>query len=156
MAKTKRRAPVVGLHLFEVKDGDYRHFGLTPVTIGRTAYEIGELDRLGNAAAEVSPNKIRNVSCRYDWDTINGLDLDGLRIWSQGHKGEPRLYGWETEYHDVFSVDRPRATRMAKTLNTIQKRMEKLADTVGNPKTFGQYVAHVEKWAEENRQKETV
>lgn len=155
MAKTTKSAAVIGLHLVKTEDrgfghGNYTHFALYPVVIGRTPYELRELDNLGNQAAEVPAGRIRNISCSYDSDLVNGLDLDSLRIWSQGGgyantADNARLYGWEIGYHDVYSVDRYRANRMAKTMNAIDKRMEKDREKHGRPKTFGQYVASVAK-----------
>jgi hypothetical protein len=133
-----------------LRRGGYFHVGLHPVILGRDAYELRQLD-LGRETNDVQPDTIRNISWRYESDVINGLDLDGFRIWSQGdtqstlrHDGE-RLYGWEYAYTNVHAVDTAKAKRMAKTLTTIERRMDKLRETQGRPKTFGQFVAHVAK-----------
>ena len=146
MARTQKSSAVIGLHLQKVVDGDYVHFNLHPVTIGRTPDELQALDR-GEGAGSVHNDKVRNISCTYGWDTINGLDLSGLQISSQGGgcSTDTRLYGFEVEYRNVFSIDTAKAERIAKTLTTIRKRMEKLSDKVGRPKTFGQFVGHVAK-----------
>jgi hypothetical protein len=120
------------------------------VIVGRTPYELRQLDLGHGASDDVVFNTVRNVSCRYESDTINGLDLDGFRIWSQGDRDSAQrlhepLYGWSYEYHNVYSINNDKVHRMAKTLKTIEKRMDKLRDTQGRPKTFGQFVAHVAK-----------
>lgn len=150
--KTRKTSARVGLHVVVKNDGAYFHVGLYPVLIGLSPYEMAQIDAGRDIGKPSSYDRVRNISCRYESDTVNGLDFDGLRIWSQGDERsandgsrEP-LYGWQVAYSDMFgTVDKDKAVRMARTLTAIDKRIEKLRETQGRPKTFGQYVAHVAK-----------
>ena len=97
-----------------------------------------DLDRLRN----VPGDRVRNVST---YDRVNGLHLNDFACTSQGNDAdEPRrLYGFEIEYRNVFTVDRREAERMAKTLRTIDARMDKVIERFGRPTTFGAYLLRV-------------
>lgn len=75
---------------------------------------------------------------------------DGLRVVSQGTNAEydgstdkRHLYGFELEYREPFSVDARKASAMAKTLRTLERKLRALAEKQGRPTTFGQYVGQV-------------
>jgi hypothetical protein len=82
-----------------------------------------------------------------------GTLWSGLRLRCQGDEqsraraGEGQrdtpVYGYSCEYHDVYSVDRRMAIRMAKTLTDLDRKLDKLTDQRGYARTYGEYVGRV-------------
>ncbi|MDE2020281.1 MAG: hypothetical protein KGJ13_08105 [Patescibacteria group bacterium] len=72
-------------------------------------------------------------------------DLNGLRIYSQSSSRDNprRLYGWEAEYHNVYSIPLGTAERMAKTLRAIENGLKKSREQDGIPTSFGHYCARI-------------
>jgi hypothetical protein len=56
---------------------------------------------------------------------------------------ESGVYGYECEYHDLHSVDRRAAVRMAKTLTTLEAKLSKLQEQRGYVRTYGEYCGRV-------------
>jgi len=138
----------LGLYVNEIRDrkyGDYYHVTANIVTIGLTAYERREIDSSETYRPKTTHDTIRNVNDHDDRADYNGLHLYDLQVQSQGCSDDEtrHLYGFETEYRNVFSVDTRRAIAMAKTLQTIDKRQEKLNEQYGRPATFGAYLARI-------------
>jgi len=85
-----------------------------------------------------------------DDDYSDGLLWSGLRASCQGdarsrqradeNAGESGpVYGFGTEYHDVFRLDLRRVRRMQKTLEKVEKGLEKLREARGYVRSFGEY-----------------
>jgi len=141
-SKTTKNPVRLGLYVTEKRDGDYYHVRATVVTIGLNRWEMRSIDEgRSDYARTVSPSKIRNAGD----ELYDGLWLDGLQVNSQGNnRDEPRnLYGFDVTYRDVFSIDRRRAEHMAKTLATVEKRMDRVYAQFGSAATIGAYVARV-------------
>jgi len=107
-------------------------------------------DASGYAHVRLSPFRIEDGRPRYfvvacGENIVSGLDLAGLMISCQidKHAGDSPSYAWCVEYRDIFSVDMPRAQSMAKTLAAIERRMSKMYDLEGSPKSYGQFVNRV-------------
>lgn len=91
---------------------------------------------------------VRNISWDYlrdDNATLGGLH--NLRISCQGNveQRDRGVYAWETEYYEASYIDLPRVRAMAKTLETIDRGMKRMAKEWGDPSTYGQYVLRVAK-----------
>lgn len=131
----------VGLLVTTKQEQGYFHVSAYPVTIGPNAWE--QRSRIDGSFAypDIHSRTIRNASD----DLVNGLDLNNLLAYSQGHDeaADRKLYGWEVRYHNVYTVDLRKAERMTKTLRTVEKRMEKLTASYGHPATYGAYLARV-------------
>jgi hypothetical protein len=137
----KKPTVKIGLAVAERREHGFYHAIARPVVIGPTLWEMRYADQQKephNGPAD----RIRGFSSD---DEGTGLYLEHLIVSSQGEETaqERRLYGFELEYREVFSVTAHRAERMAKTLDTITRRMQKTAQTFGAPTTFGTYLARV-------------
>jgi len=92
-------------------------------------------------------NSIRNPRGEYD----EVYDFKDLMVTSLGENTtlngdpnpEPRLYGWEVRYEDVYSVDHRRAKKMAKTLDMVQRKLDKLKETRGYPQSYAEFLGRV-------------
>jgi len=69
-------------------------------------------------------------------------DEDSRRRAVTGERDAP-VYGFECEYHDVFSINRRDAVRMAKTLTQLEAKLSKLDEKRGRVHTYGEYVGRV-------------
>lgn len=140
--RSKRTLAVLGIYLTEVRDGGYYHVRGSAVWIGATPHEMREIDQ-GREVGTIPYDRIRNV--REMEAAVPGMDLSDLYIGSQGcdEDSPRRLYGWEIHYRDVHSIDRRRAERMARTLKSIEARMERTNAKYGRATTFGGYVLRV-------------
>jgi hypothetical protein len=87
-----------------------------------------------------------------DSEDYNGLCLYGLEVGSQGNERQgysgtpnpdPKLYGFDVLYRDVYSIDTRMAGRMAKTLKRVDAKLAKLYDERGYTTSFGEYVTRV-------------
>lgn len=94
-----------------------------------------EISVLENDGTPDNP-KWRNVTELSDTPGYYDLVCIG---YAKGREPEG-AYGWEIEYHNVYSVDIRRSKQMFKTLTAVAKTMEKMRNQEGNPQTFGQYV----------------
>ena len=78
----------------------------------------------------------------------DGPLYSGIQISCQGDERsalrdrEP-VYGFSLEYRDLYSCDLRKVRRMAKTLDTIDKALTKIADTRGYVQNFGDYVGRI-------------
>lgn len=54
-------------------------------------------------------------------------------------------YGFKVSYHEPFRVDIRNCEKMVKTLRKIEKKINKLNDEFGEPRTFGEYVSRFAK-----------
>lgn len=52
-------------------------------------------------------------------------------------------YAWEVEYAQPYKVGLLEAEKMTQTLRRIEKGLRRIADKLGEPRTFGEYVARV-------------
>lgn len=144
--KTTKSSATIGLLVQTVKQDGYFHVYGYPVTIGMTQSEMRHLDDGVELSAhkEVKPDTVRNCSGSYG-ESQNGLKLDSLQASSQGSETSSdntrSLYAWSIEYH-CSHVDLERVKGMAKTLDTVSKRMVKTAATYGRPQTYGQFLLH--------------
>lgn len=88
-------------------------------------------------------DRIRYVGDWCDRAALGGLDLEGLRITSQGNdfpsNGQRELYAWEVEYCEVYRVSARRIRQMCQTLVAIERRMDKLEERYGRPASFGAF-----------------
>jgi len=57
--------------------------------------------------------------------------------------GREQVYGFDFEYHDVYSVDLRKAERMAKTLKAVSVKLDKINETRGYVQSFGEYVGRI-------------
>jgi hypothetical protein len=87
-----------------------------------------------------------------DDDYSDGLKWSGLRVSCQGDeqsqtragRGESgSVYGFSTEYHDCWKLDLRTVRRMAKTLETIDRKMDKLQEARGYVASYGEYLGRV-------------
>jgi hypothetical protein len=69
------------------------------------------------------------------------LELGNLaaRCQIDGSSGS-ESYGWSVEYRNLYSVRLEDAARILKTLQTIDRRMDKMTEREGQPRSFGQFV----------------
>lgn len=145
MAKAKKTSATLGLYIApEHKDGWY-HLRAYVVFIGRKPSEMADIDNGQAVDPDVNSDTIRNMG-GYGADSApNGLYLDDLYVNSQGNDDDAtrHLYGWEVEYRNVYTVDARKARQMADTLETINKRMDKLETKYGRPATIGAYLLRV-------------
>lgn len=131
----------IGLYVGTKPERDYFEIFAYPVTIGRNAYERRSIDSGGTVDNDITHLSIRNPRD----EAINGLRLDNLHISAIGSQSDDprRLFGFDVRYKDVYTLDRRNAPAFAKTLTTIDKRLDKLTDKFGNASTFGAYLARV-------------
>lgn len=83
----------------------------------------------------------------------DGLLWSGLRVSCQGDArsqlralgaGEQGpVYGWDTEYRDVFSVDLRKVRRMQRTLEKVERGLSKLREKRGSARSYGEYLGRV-------------
>ena len=87
-----------------------------------------------------------------DDDYSDGLLYSGLRLSCQGEDasrtearrtGREAVYGYATEYREVFSIDRRKARRMSKTLELLERGLDKRSDQRGYVKSYGEYCGRV-------------
>jgi hypothetical protein len=83
-------------------------------------------------------------------DDYNGPLYSNLELRCQGDSDSrqrpadrEQVYGFSCEYRDLWSVDARKAERMYKTLKTIATKLEKLVETRGYTKTFGEYCGRI-------------
>lgn len=147
---SRRRRPAslatLGLFIETKQEQGFYHVTAHPVWIGLTPDERADIDAgRYQSRPDVHCDTIRNASTRYTlWQ--GGLHLDHLRVTSQGNDSDGarrRLYGWEVEYRDVYTVDRREAARMHKTLTAVERKLDALNDRYGRPATFGAYLLRV-------------
>jgi hypothetical protein len=135
--RTNKPTQALYLHIMEERspgwgDGPYFHIRLRVCT---QKYENGQYVVYG-----------------VDDDYDNGILYSNLRISCQGdeksrlrehigHNGA--VYGWDVLYHDVYTVDARKATRMSKTLALIERKLRQLADRRGYAGNFGDYCGRV-------------
>lgn len=109
---------------------------IRPVTIG---------DHPSSYTDTIDPTRVTNPNDRTDY---NGLMLQDFVITtyvSDEADGTRRTWGWSKGYRSPYSVDTRDAERMAKTLKTIDRRMEAQRATDGYPDNFIAYVRHIAK-----------
>jgi hypothetical protein len=74
----------------------------------------------------------------------DGYLWSGLRSSCQGDESSMKrdrepVYGFDVEYHDVWSIDVRKCRRMIKTLERINKGLHKLAEQRGAVGSYGEY-----------------
>lgn len=87
-------------------------------------------------------------SCGFWYVRPNGLYLRDFCVHSQGDnrskdRPEGPLYSWQIRYSRVHSVDLNEAEAMAKTLRTIQRKLDALKAKLGREASFGAFVVRV-------------
>ena len=144
-----KTSATIGLYIEQTKDNGYISFRASAVWVGLRPSEMKRIDDNDDIASiNVRGDRIRNVGGWYDGDgLINGIYLRNLTVNSQGNddrtSADRGLYAFEVDYRNVFSVNRADAEKMALSLSKIEKRMQALYDTYGNPATFGAYLLRV-------------
>lgn len=114
----------LALKIVETLDNGYYHIHAHVVTVPPSGETVGYID---------------------SYDTVGKLWMQGLTVKSQGNQSDTdkRLYGFDVVYRNMYEVDTREAGRIAHTLQTIQKRMDRLSDKFGRPTTFGQFMGRV-------------
>ena len=76
-----------------------------------------------------------------------GVLWTGLQVSCQGDRDSQRrtpdrevVYGFDCEYRDVFGIDLNKARRMCKTLELLNRKLEKLKAARGYVKSYGEYL----------------
>jgi hypothetical protein len=70
--------------------------------------------------------------------------LADLRIVAQADSSDPtKVYGWEVEYHGIYSLRLRDAEAKVKLLRKVNRGLEKLQSQYGYPESFAAYVARV-------------
>lgn len=96
----------------------------------------------------------RELGCQVpegvDDDYRAGFLYSGLRLRAQGDEHsrldterQGPVYGFDVTYEDVHRVDRFKAQRMAKTLDTIAGRLGKLNERRGYARSWGEHVGRL-------------
>lgn len=91
-------------------------------------------------------NRVCNFSSNYADTQGGGYDFDDLVIRAQYDRQDKNgwgLYGWGVEYRTVHYVGLEHARQMVKTLNRVEKGLERLEKKWGPPQSFSQYVIRV-------------
>lgn len=93
----------------------------------------------------IEDGKIRNIT----WDSYldRGRELADLRVeaWMDTDNLDQADFYWgypPVEYREVYSIDAQRAESMAKTLRSINRKIEALNDKWGRPTDFAGYVSY--------------
>jgi hypothetical protein len=147
MKKNRPTFDRIGLYVNVVKDtgfqGSYTHFRAHAITIGRNEYERRRIDE--GASVEIAWDGIRNAPDEWITTPAGRLYLHDLTVEATGSDAynDRELYGFSVHYRQPFAVELNHAERMAHTLRTIARRMDKQNRTLGHPLSFGQYVARV-------------
>lgn len=114
-------------------------------TLGMLIAAVTEYDSFSVRARPVwieGEEGIRGISDS-DYVDTRPLDLASIETRIYGHEDKTgrRVYDfWHMEYRDVYSVDLDRARKMAATLATIERRLERLNNRFGPPESFASYV----------------
>jgi hypothetical protein len=79
-----------------------------------------------------------------------GVLWTGLRVSCQGDATSQRreadrepVYGFDCDYADVYRVDLPKARRMLKTLEQMDRKLATLREARGYVKTYGEYCGRI-------------
>lgn len=127
---TKETKPDLYLAVTEKRDGEYFHLYARVVS---QKYESPEWYPYG-----------------VDDDYSDGLLYSGLQTRCQGDArsqtaadGREPVYGFTTEYREPYSVDLRRAKRMVKTLDLVNRKLDKFSETRGYVKTYGDYLGRI-------------
>ena len=97
----------------------------------------GDVFHIGARPVQIEDGHVRHIiDASYDPDPLADLVIS-----AQGGltDAEP-TYGWSVEYHQAFRVNAERAKTMARTLDRVSRRMERLTVELGYPETFASYV----------------
>lgn len=88
----------------------------------------------------------QHVPSPVDDEYGDGHLYSGLRLEAQGDSDSQRrtderepVYGWSLEYHDPYRCDRRKVQRMSKTMEALHKRLARLQEQRGYPRTFPEY-----------------
>lgn len=142
----KKTAARLGLFIQPERNGGFFHIHCYPVWIGPTPYELARID--AGDSLSVPSDRIRNISSYSDEGTYNGVWLADFNVSCQGNdhpfKGEERrLYAFGVIYK-VSRIETARdATRIASSLTTIEKRLEKMHQVEGHVESYAQYANRV-------------
>jgi hypothetical protein len=136
---TKQIPTRYGLKFSQEHSGGYAHFRFHVVTIGPTAYERRYRDNDPDYRL-VASDEVRGCGSWEDEAKFNGLWINSQ---ANGDNRES-LYGWGVEYRDTYTtLDLRACERMAKTLRTIERKLEALSAKYGRPDSFPAFVARV-------------
>jgi hypothetical protein len=82
-----------------------------------------------------------------DDDYSGGLLYSGIRVRCHGDSNSQLLadpvYGFDAVYHDLWMIDLPRARRVLKTLEKLDRGLDRLREARGYARTFGEYLGRV-------------
>jgi len=92
----------------------------------------------------------RRLPYGLDDDYSDGLKYSDLRTSCQGSEDSQRrtgeqepVYGFAVEYRECYRLDLRTVKRMAKTLERIDKGLEKLSEARGYVRSYGEYAGRV-------------
>lgn len=127
------------LRVTETREGGYFHLR---ATVCVQHYEAGGATSGGSW-----------VPWGCDDDYSDGLKWSGLRVSCQGDERSQRraaeagengpVYGFDTEYHDVWRLDLRTVRRMEKTLARVEKKLAALQEARGYVRSYGEYLGRV-------------
>lgn len=139
---TKPSAIKVGIWIDTERSYGYFHVIGKPCIIGPTQFDLEAIDR-----GETRHVDAERVTFFDSYDRPDGLRLDHLRFTSQGTDDDTNrfLYAWHIEYRDITLRYVQDAEAHARTLKTIDRKLEKLANEYGRPTTFGQHLLRIAK-----------
>ena len=98
----------------------------------------------GNVRANVvrlEEGKVRNP--RHSWDDKPAEFYEDLWVTCQISPDHENSYGWRISYRDMYCVELTTAEKMVKTLKTIDRKHSALVNKIGEPTTYGGYVAYI-------------
>lgn len=144
MSKTTTKTTLALYVTTEHKDRYFRPI-CYPVILGPDAYERAHAAESDDYRT-MPVDRVRNASDRHTRDL--GLYLQDFRITALGSDddaaaGRAEIFGLEYLYHQPYSVKTADAVAMARTLQTIDRRMGKVHDTYGPAADFPSYAARV-------------
>ena len=140
---TTKSAITLGIRIETERSYGYFHVIGRPCIIGPRRFDLEAIDR--GESRQVDPDRI-SFHDTYDFED-GALRLDGLQFTSQGTDDDEKrnLYAWHVEYQNVTLRYPADAEARARTLRTIERKTQKLADEYGRPATFGQHLLRVAK-----------
>ena len=86
--------------------------------------------------------KVRNLQ-HASWDDKPTELYNDLLISCQMSEGHAEPYAWAVAYSDVLTIHIEKAEKMVKTLRSINRKYNSLVNKIGEPVTFGSYVAYI-------------
>jgi hypothetical protein len=89
----------------------------------------------------VEDGTIRNLVSKYSDTKIRYFDSLHITCQLDNHDEDP--YAFRTTYNDVCQIGIDTAKKMVKSLGSIEKKLHKMQEEYGEPKTFSEYALRV-------------